>query len=124
MARVLLVEDHDQVREIVCAEIAAVGHRADCVRTKAEAEAALRRIAYDVVICDLRLPDGSGRDLLVAASKLGVCCVLMTGHPDDGRDEQVVGIPYAAWLRKPFRLDELHGVIERCLPTSQQGLGA
>ena len=109
MARVLLAEDYDLVRNVLCEAIAATGHDAHCVTTFEQAAAALETGPYDLVICNIRLPDGSGTDLAGMAADRGIQAVLMTGHPDELQALIVSGI---AHLRKPFRLDEFVQLIE------------
>lgn len=116
MARILLVEDYDLVRHILCDAIAESGHRAHCVITKEEAEASLAAGPYDLVICNIRLPDGSGIDVAGKAADRGIHTVLMTGHPDEIQALVISGI---AHLKKPFRLDEFVQLIEDRLGAKQ-----
>ena len=103
MARVLLVEDHDEVHRLLCQVLADAGYDPTCVRTRGKAEAALQAGAYSLLVCDLRLPDGSGRDLIAAESALGVRTLVITGHPDDAGALLDTGIEH---LLKPFRLHD------------------
>jgi two-component system OmpR family response regulator len=112
MARVLLIEDYDLVRNILCDAIRETGHTANCLTTKAEAEAALAAGPYDLVICNIRLPDGSGVDIAAMAADRGISSVLMTGHPDEIQALLISGI---AHLKKPFRLEEFTRLIEERL---------
>jgi CheY-like chemotaxis protein len=50
MARILLIEDHEIIRRMLCDSLKDLGHRADCVQTKAEAEQALATRIYALVI--------------------------------------------------------------------------
>lgn len=59
--RLLLVDDHVLVRDLVAAHLAAQGFVIDTAATLAEARAALARTEpYDVVLLDFALPDSSG----------------------------------------------------------------
>ena len=113
MARILLVEDHHVLYRMLCEAIEDAGHEAECVQTKTEAEAKLTASAYDLVICDVRLPDGSGHDLASRAADLGIRTLLMTGHPDEAT---ALTISRVAHLQKPFRLIDFITFIERNLP--------
>ena len=106
MARVLLVEDHDLVRRFLCDAIQQAGHEAECVGTKAEAEGALAPGSHDVVISNIRLPDGSGYDVAAKAGWLGIKTVLITGHPDEALALEVAQVTH---LRKPLSADGTHG---------------
>ena len=67
---------------------------------------------YELLVCDLVLPDGSGHDLVMAAGQYGMKILLMTGHPDEGKALRAQGIPC---LLKPFRLEEFKDAMARHL---------
>jgi signal transduction histidine kinase/ActR/RegA family two-component response regulator len=62
--RVLLVEDHEGVAKACRRLLTGHGHSVVCVPSVAAAIDAAGRATFDLLICDLTLPDGSGRDLL------------------------------------------------------------
>lgn len=65
-ARLVLVEDHAMLRQLLRAFIAeqpGLQLLADCVSLR-EADATIRRETPDLVIMDCRLPDGAGLDLV------------------------------------------------------------
>ena len=63
--RILVVEDHVDGRELVTQVLQMAGHDVIAVATVAAAENALRNAvpAFDVVVTDIGLPDGSGTEL-------------------------------------------------------------
>src|SRR5512143_1730124 len=80
--KVLVVEDEPGVRASLVELIRELGHEASAVGTVADARDALSRLAPDVCIADLGLPDGNGLDV-VRAAKAGQtdCAVLvLTGQ--------------------------------------------
>lgn len=89
--------------------IQVAGHAVDCVATKREAEHQLSVGSHDLVICNVKLPDGSGHELAEKATRLGIKTVIMTGHPDEIEAMTTAGIIY---LQKPFRLTELGKLID------------
>ena len=109
MARVLVIEDHELVHRYLCEAVRTAGHRARCVRTKAEAEVELASGGIDLVVSDIRLPDGSGNDIALRAAGMGIKTILMTGHPDT---IATLASKQIAHLRKPFRLGALIKLIE------------
>ena len=62
MARILIVEDEDGLRKGITLTLRREGYETDpacCIR---EAEGFLREQSYELVICDIMLPDGGGLD--------------------------------------------------------------
>ncbi len=109
-ARVLVVEDEPNVRDLVLMQLTALGYTADAVEDAATALAAIRLADYDVLLTDVILPGGmNGREL---------ADVMTDTHPDlrvmftSGFSQQAIEIqgmlmPGATLLHKPFRKVEL-----------------
>ena len=62
--RLLVVEDHSDLRWALQAFVEALGYDARFVESAASALHAVREQPYDVLLCDIDLPDGNGWDLL------------------------------------------------------------
>ena len=58
--KVLLVEDHAEVRAMTAAHLVERGFVVDAVGSVAAARDALRGATYDAMVLDMGLPDGSG----------------------------------------------------------------
>ena len=112
MARVLLVEDHQILNRYLCAMIRERGHDVDCVKTRKHAIGALKDHGYDIIVCDLVLPDGNGHEVLQTAADLGIKAIAITGHPDEFEKLQDAGV---ACLYKPFSQDQLFAAIDSAL---------
>jgi DNA-binding response OmpR family regulator len=61
--RLLLVEDEESISEPFCRALAREGFEPVVASTLAEARACLKEREPDLVLLDLRLPDGDGREL-------------------------------------------------------------
>lgn len=83
---ILLVEDEEAHGELIrrAFETQAEGVTLTVVRTLREARATLAESTPDLVIADIRLPDGNGLEIL-PPEKEGVCfpVVVLTGHGDE-----------------------------------------
>jgi signal transduction histidine kinase len=110
--RVLVVEDNDDLREMMCALLAsrgcAVGSAAGGREAIALAASALPQVAF----VDIDLPDISGHEVARAlVLKGGIRLVAVTGYgqPDDVRLAMESG--FDRHLKKPVRLEDLERVI-------------
>ncbi|MCB9593611.1 MAG: response regulator transcription factor [Sandaracinaceae bacterium] len=106
--RVLIVDDDPELAELVSRSLAREGH---AVATAADLESARAALveAFDVVILDLGLPDGSGLELCreLRAAGASVPILLLTAQSAVG--ERVAGLNAGAddYVVKPFALAEL-----------------
>ncbi|MEZ5667886.1 MAG: response regulator transcription factor [Alphaproteobacteria bacterium] len=107
--RLLLIEDEPHLGAAVREHLAAAGHAVDWMPRLDEAEAALRAVAYDVVLLDLHLPDGRGADLLRAMRARGDRRPVIILTARDRISDRIEGLNAGAddYLVKPFDLDEL-----------------
>lgn len=107
--RILLVEDDPGLGMAVRDQILAEGHCVDRVMTLADAHACLDSVAYDLVLLDLMLPDGSGLGLLRGLRAHGSVTPVIILTARDRITERIEGLNAGAddYLVKPFDLDEL-----------------
>jgi DNA-binding response OmpR family regulator len=109
MTRVLLIEDHERLADLMRKGLAASGIAVDSVGSIDEAWAALRQLPYQAVILDRGLPDGDGLDLLrqLRGGGVNVPCLVLTAR--DALNDRVAGLEAGAddYLPKPFAMDEL-----------------
>ena len=67
--RILLVEDHDDTRDVLSRLLRRLGYEIDSVGTYESALEVLNRSQFQVLLCDLTLPDGDGCDLVQEAKR-------------------------------------------------------
>ena len=112
--RILLVEDHRDTRHAMSRLLTHFGHQtsvADSTRRAFEMMALQR---FDLVLCDIGLPDGSGYDVISKAKAEGpIKGVAITGF---GTDEDIRRSKEAGFdfhLIKPVDFQELRTVLEQ-----------
>jgi CheY-like chemotaxis protein len=105
---ILLVEDHTDTADAFAILLGAQGHTVHVARTVADAQRRIMQQAYDVVFCDIKLPDGSGLDLapLLKLKCPGAKLVAMTG---DSGFEKTREAGFDRHLVKPIEADQLYG---------------
>jgi DNA-binding response OmpR family regulator len=109
MNRILLVEDHAAMRELVVRELQHAGIAADAVGRVREAEACLTEVRYAALVLDRGLPDGDALPWLqrLRERRVLIPCLLLTAR--DALHDRVDGLEAGAddYLAKPFERDEL-----------------
>ncbi len=115
--RVLLVEDDDIMRLSLADSLKMEGIEVVAAGTVAEARRFLSQGHADMVITDIRLPDGSGRDFFheVSAALPGVPVMLMTAFGSVPDAVELVKAGAIDYLTKPFRLDGFVAAVRRIL---------
>lgn len=116
-AGVLLVEDDDIMRLSLEDRLRLEGIPLRAVASLAEAEDVLAHHTVDLVVTDIRLPDGNGRDLFTRLRQrhAGVPVVLMTGYGTIAEAVDLVRQGAADYLTKPFRMDAFMDLVKRLL---------
>ena len=109
MNRILLVEDHERLAQLVSKGLANAGIAVDVVDRVSAAWAALQQIPYRALVLDRGLPGGDGLDLLkrLRDAGLGTPCLVLTAR--DALHDRVEGLEAGAddYLAKPFAMDEM-----------------
>lgn len=122
MADVLIIDDD----QLICATLAELvthlGHRAVTACTLSEGLAAVRSHPFEVVFLDVRMPDGSGLDLVPAIRETPSCpeIIIMTGYGDAEGAELAIKSGVWDYLLKPSSLQAMTLPLERALQYRQQ----
>jgi two-component system NtrC family response regulator len=111
----LVVDDEASIRHLVEKELSSDRRRITTVGSSQEAMKAFRDTSFDVVMLDMRLPDGDGIDLLPHFQDLApeVQVIIITGFGEVDNAVQAMKLGAYDYLTKPFDLDRLEMVIEK-----------
>jgi len=112
VARILLVEDDPDVRPLMEHIILDRGYQVTTAESVTVATKLLNAQPFDLVICDVNLPDGSGLTVADQAIAAGIKTLVVTGH---GLSLKPGTLQPYDYLLKPVRGDELLANIQRCL---------
>ena len=118
----LVVDDERDIRELLVMTLGRMGLRVDAAADVASARAQLAEHSYDLCLTDMRLPDGSGLDVIAH---------IVTRYPDTpvamitayGNVEAAVGALKAGafdFVSKPVDLTVLRRLVNNALDLHQQ----
>lgn len=78
-----------------------------------DARALLKQFLPDLVLLDMRLPDGNGLDLIAELIDNNIKVIVMTAYGEVADAVQAIKLGAADYLKKPIDLDELLLVIQK-----------
>lgn len=123
MARVLIAEDEQPVRELLLRALAQDGHE---VEAAPDGAAALEQLSnagpFDLLLSDIRMPIMDGIALALAASRdfPSLAIVLMTGYAGERDRAQGIETLVHDIVLKPFALSDLKLTLRKALVAREQ----
>ncbi len=114
---ILVVDDEPSIRRVLTRYFASRGHAVVSARDGIEATKLARQSAFDVVICDLRLPGMDGHEVVrkIRSLPTGVrtrCVVMSGGGPESIEALRADPVMVSAVVAKPYDIEELRRVVE------------
>ena len=112
----LLVEDHLDSARALSGLLEKRGYKVESVPTVAKALEVVAREDFDLLVCDLGLPDGSGIDLITEIRKIKTTpAIALTGFGMQQDIERSRQAGFDSHLTKPVNLRKLEITIRRLL---------
>jgi two-component system response regulator PilR (NtrC family) len=114
---ILIVDDERSMREFLGIYLRREGYRIEAAQGATEGFAALKNRAFDVVITDLRMPDGDGLQILAEAKRLHQDTEVIVVTAFSTTETAIAAMKAGAhdYLTKPFKIDEVSLVVERAM---------
>jgi hypothetical protein len=114
--RVLVVDDHEDTLRVLGRVLKLLGYS---LATAASAAAALiyaMTNEFDVLLCDIGLPDENGHDLLRKVKKIrNVHAIAISGYGSVTDIQNSLDAGFCAHLTKPLDCDLLHATIQKAV---------
>ena len=116
-ARILVIEDDDNLAALLGRELRGLGHTVDLVRYAEDALFAARANDYALMIVDLGLPDGDGLDLVRELRRRTVEAPILMLTARRRVEDRVIGLTSGAddYLVKPFAVPEVRARVTALL---------
>jgi DNA-binding NtrC family response regulator len=123
-ANILVVEDQDSIRHFVVKALEDEGHVVRGVGSVREARVALEREMPDLAFLDLKLPDGTGMELLREIKRVQpeVAVVLMTAFGELETAVEAMSAGAYWFMKKPFEQEELLALAGRAFESQKMWL--
>jgi two-component system response regulator PilR (NtrC family) len=121
-ARVLIVDDEPDLVELVELTLSRMGLTAQSAGTIRDAQRLVLAGAFDLVLCDMRLPDGNGLDLLewLQVKRPGLPCAVITAHGNVETAVRALKLGAFDFVSKPLDLAALRRMISSALKLGER----
>jgi len=121
MARILVVDDDTDIRQTLAEILGYDGHVVEVARDGLEAQRLIEKVAFDIVLCDVRMPGKDGMELLDWAKKTrpDVEFIMLSGHATIDMAVEATKKGAFDFLEKPLDLPKLEILIRNATEKRQ-----
>ncbi len=123
-ATIIVVEDETGARATLCGILEDAGYKVIGLEGGADALETIRRIPFDAVITDIRLPDAGGMEILEQAKEINpdAAVIMVTGYASVETAVDAVNQGAYAYFVKPVNPDEMKTTIANALKQQRLSL--
>jgi CheY-like chemotaxis protein len=119
MARILIAEDNDDLRDLVVRALSDDGHALVATADGAQALAALNKHngEFDLLLTDVKMPVMDGIELALTTGRRhpDIAIMLMTGYADQRERSHDLDALVHDVIGKPFTLAQIQGAVREAL---------
>ena len=107
--RILVVDDEESMRDVLGKILTAEGYRVARAVNGREALAALGSEPFDFILCDIRMPEMGGLELLkeIASRRIGGTVIMMSAFGTVETAVEAMKLGAYDYISKPFMSDEI-----------------
>jgi two-component system, NtrC family, response regulator AtoC len=111
--KILLVEDEVLFARAVVKRLQKAGFECEHAESLHDARSLVKQFEPDIVLLDMRLPDGNGIDLLPEFVTKNINTIVMTAYGDVTDAVNAIKLGAIDYLKKPIDLEELLLIIQK-----------
>jgi two-component system response regulator AtoC len=111
--KMLIVEDEALFARAVLKRMQKAGFECEHAETLQDGRAIAKQFLPDLVLLDMRLPDGNGMDLLPELVVNGITVIVMTAHGEVSDAVNAIKLGANDYLKKPIDLEELLLIVQK-----------
>ena len=121
-ARILVVDDDENIRTVIVAILEDEGYTVESVGTAKDAMERTKRKFYNLALIDIRLPDMEGTELLAKIRDTipRMRKIIITGYPTLQNAVDAVNRGANAYILKPFDVEKVLQTIEEELQKQRE----
>ncbi|OHB67136.1 MAG: sigma-54-dependent Fis family transcriptional regulator [Planctomycetes bacterium RBG_13_63_9] len=116
-SRVLVVDDHQQVRESMADALRESDYQVTCCCSAHEALGVLDRERFDCIVTDLKMPGMNGVEFIIQIEQRRIASpvVMVTAHASVASAVEAMRHGAFDYIEKPFRVDQLNCLVSQAI---------
>ncbi len=117
MRKILVVDDDPSICLLLSKFLKKNGYEVDSVQTGAESIELLKKKKFDLILCDFKLPDIDGIDLLTKFKEIksSVIVIIITGYSHVKIAVKAIKLGAFDYVTKPLYPEEILNTIKKAL---------
>jgi len=121
METLLIADDEASMLDFLSLLFQGEGYDVETARSAETARKALAGRNYDLVLCDILMPDGNGLDLLkeIKAADANAAVIMMTAYTSTKSAIEAMKLGAYDYISKPFDVEELKIVAQKALERAE-----
>src|ERR1051325_3040269 len=118
--RILIIDDDLDMCTLLSKFLVKKGYETDVAHSAAKGVAKISENIYDIVLCDFRLGDKDGKDVLLKIKDISpdTIVIIITGYSDIKTAVDVIKLGAFDYITKPLIPDEVLSVISKAIKVS------
>jgi two-component system response regulator PilR (NtrC family) len=120
-SRLLIVDDEKNLLEVLTLLFTGQGYEVTAASSLTRARDALEHKDFDLVLCDIMMPEGSGLDLLreIREADEASSVIMITASTSTGTAVEAMKLGAYDYVSKPFDVEELKILVEKALEKAE-----
>lgn len=120
-AKILVIDDEESMRNFMEIMLSKEGYVVETAGSGLKGVGRIKETDYDLVIADLSMPEMDGLEVLkeVKKSKKDQDLIVMTAYASVDTAIEAMKQGAADYITKPFKIDEIKLIIEKCINSRQ-----
>ncbi len=121
MSRALIIDDEGSLLEFLSLLLTQEGHEVQTAQSVERAREILADTSFDLVLCDIYMPDGNGMELLVEIREHHpeTSVIMMTAYSSTKSAIEAMRLGAYDYVSKPFDVDEVKVLVQKALEKTQ-----
>lgn len=118
--KILVIDDEPAVRQIIEIHLRSSGYDVHSVDTCAEGIQLATTKNFNLILCDIKLPDKSGIEVIKALKdkNIDVPLIVVSGFIEQSKIDEIMALGAQEYLKKPFLKEDLLDLVETTLSSN------